>query len=95
MRWVGRGLVALVAFAFPACELPPEISPRGCEVCVTADQCCASHTANPESNCQLYATCLMFTGEQRASVADGCAYYLRVASTPPAPAACGEHPDAD
>jgi hypothetical protein len=88
-------VLAAFAFAFLACQPPPELSSRGCEVCVTADRCCAAHTANPGSNCQLFATCLMFTGEERASVADGCAYYLRVASTPPAPSACGEHPDAD
>lgn len=66
-----------------------------CDVCAMADLCCVAHTANPESNCQLLSTCTMFTGAERVSVIDGCAYYLRAASTPPAPAACGPHPDAD
>jgi hypothetical protein len=65
-----------------------------CAVCAAADVCCAAHTDNVSGNCQLRATCLMFTGAERASVEDGCAYYLRVASTPPGPAACGPHPEA-
>jgi hypothetical protein len=60
-----------------------------------ADLCCGMRTANPDSNCQLHATCEMFTGEQRAGAVSGCRDYLRIGSTPPAPAACGPHPDAD
>jgi hypothetical protein len=64
-----------------------------CDVCAKADVCCAAHTANPGGNCQLLMTCTSFTGAERLSVIDGCAYYLKVASTPPAPAACGPGPD--
>jgi hypothetical protein len=88
--------LALVSLAAAGCDLPPD-SPAAyaCVVCAQADECCKAHTANPKSNCQLHATCLAATGQARVSVADGCGYYLRVASTPPAPAACGPHPDGE
>jgi hypothetical protein len=98
--------IAVAVLAAPGCDWPPngnavvgsttrDASTLGtCQVCLTADVCCAAHTDNVAGNCKLHATCLMFTGAERASVEDGCAYYLRIASTPPGPAACGPHPDA-
>lgn len=87
-------LLALVA---QACQPPPGdgAAAQACAPCVAADECCVAHTANPESNCQLLATCLSLSAEGRVEAASGCTYYLRVASTPPAPPACGPHPDAD
>ena len=83
-----------LAVAGLGCQLPPES--RGvCEPCARADVCCAARTANPEGNCQHLATCLMFTGDKQETVVSGCEYYLRVGSTPPAPAVCGPHPDAE
>jgi hypothetical protein len=89
-----RLVVMALLLAGPSCQQPPE-SRDVCEPCARADVCCAARTANADSNCRHLATCLMFTDEPQATVVDGCEYYLRVGSTPPAPAACGPHPDAD
>ena len=105
-RVIHRLVAALVlVLAAPACQAPAEMarpddagdagaSDGGCQVCAVADRCCGERTANPDSNCQLQATCEKVTGEQRAEVVSGCQDYLRIGSTPPAPAVCGPHPDA-
>jgi hypothetical protein len=95
-----RWLASLILLVAVACQPPPgAVADAGagaeCAPCAAADLCCAAHTANPRSNCELFATCLSLAAEDRAGAVDGCTYYVRVASTPPAPAACGPHPNAD
>lgn len=90
IRRLGLAVLLLAAWG---CQPPPGAGT--CAPCVQADACCAAHTANPESNCQLHATCITLTPAGQIESANGCAYYLRVASTPPAPAVCGAHPDAE
>lgn len=85
--------IAWVALAAVSCDPPPGSAEGMCAPCAQADVCCEARTANPLSNCKHLETCLRFTGAERATVIDGCTYYLRVGSTPPAPAACGPHPD--
>lgn len=84
----------IAALSASVCQPPPEDA-GVCAPCRTADVCCAARTVNRESNCRHLETCLMFTGAERQTVVDGCTYYLRVGSTPPAPAVCGPHPDAE
>jgi hypothetical protein len=107
-RLIAIGL-AFVGCALQACGdglAPSDAAVRGdatvesstvvtCADCARADTCCAAHTANPDSNCMLLSTCESYTGNDRLPVLDGCRYYLKVASTPPAPASCGPHPDAE
>jgi hypothetical protein len=100
LRWIS---LIVVAWALQGCGDDRAAGDAGvdgsatitCDVCAMADVCCAAHTANPDGNCQLQSTCLMFAGAERLSVISGCQYYLKVASTPPAPAVCGPHPDAE
>jgi hypothetical protein len=87
--------IAWLALAVAGCDPPPNDAEGACAPCAQADTCCAARTANPGSNCKHRETCSMFTGDERATVIEGCRYYLRVGSTPPAPAACGPHPEAD
>jgi hypothetical protein len=88
-------VLVLAAQACGTSSAVPADAGDSCQVCATANLCCEARTANPDSNCQLYETCEMFTGEQRARVISGCQDYLRVGSTPPAPLECGPHPDAE
>lgn len=98
MRHLARIALALLTCALPACgdsAAVVESATAMCADCIKADRCCAAHTANPGGNCHLQADCEAATGDNRLAVLDGCRYYLMVASTPPAPTACGPHLDAE
>jgi len=98
MRHLTRIAPALLMCALPACgdnAAAVASATAMCADCIMADRCCAAHTANPGGNCHLQADCELAAGDNRQVVLDGCRHYVMVASTPPAPAACGPHPDAE